>query len=245
MQVWKDQPQILAGKDMRAGGTWFGMNRRGAVALLTNVREPGHNNPLAPSRGKLVESYLSDQIPASQFALDVVGSDNDYNGFNLFLLDERQACVVSNRPSPHVTPLAPGVHGLSNASLNTPWPKLIRSTQAVKQHLMGGSGPDADAMISIMQDDRQADVQDMPKTGLSPERERMLSSPFILSDDYGTRCTTLLMRHQSGETWVTEVRYKADGSVDGRSVWHRTHDCEFLERSASDAFQNLHFVSNN
>lgn len=245
MQVWKDRPHILAGRDMRAGGTWFGMNSRGAIALLTNVREPGRTNPIAPSRGKLVESYLNDMMSAEDYAHHVASSDEDFNGFNLLLVDELQGYVISNRASQHLTPITPGVHGLSNASLNTPWPKLIRSTQAVKHHLLDSPMPDADKMISIMRDDRPADDHEIPHTGLSMERERMLSSPFILSEDYGTRCTTVLMRHRSGKTWVTEVRYKSDGSVDGRSMWHRTPNCEFLEWSASDAFQNLNFDTNN
>ena len=233
MHIWNSDPRILAGKDLRAGGTWLGLNERAQIALLTNVREPGRFAPDALSRGKLVESYLLGSEPASQFADMSMRSEADYNGYNLLLMDDREAFVISNRPHPNVTRLTPGIHGLSNASLNTPWPKLTRSTEAVRSLFHTLTDPDPQRLIEIMQDDLPPADPDIPQTGLTPEREKLLASPFIRSPEYGTRCTTTLMRHRSGKTIVQELRYQPDGSPFEHSEWMLSTEGVFSEQAFS------------
>lgn len=235
MHVWDSEPRILAGRDLQAGGTWLGMNDRSAIALLTNVREPGRFSTDAVSRGKLVESYLLGPDPISQFADHTVHSRNHYNGYNLLVMDDSEAFVISNRPAPNMVRLTPGIHGLSNASLNTPWPKLTRTTEAVKSLFLAQSDPDPERLIRIMQDDLPPSDAEIPQTGLPPEREKLLASPFIRSPTYGTRCTTTLMRHRSGMTLVQEWRYQADGHPYGQSSWVLSPDGLFTQHSTLGA----------
>ena len=219
MHIWNSEPRVLAGRDLRAGGTWLGLNDQSRIALLTNVREPGRFSPEASSRGKLVESFLMGADSAEQFAAQSVHQPDDYNGYNLLVMDENDALVISNRPTSHAHKVEPGIHGLSNASLNTPWPKLTRAAQAVEKYIDRVLDPEPEQLIKIMQDDVVPDDELIPQTGLSHARERLLASPFIRSPDYGTRCTTTLMRHRSGKTLVQELRYGADGKPFEQSTW--------------------------
>lgn len=227
MHVWDCEPRVLAGKDLRAGGTWLGLSNRAHIALLTNVREPGRLSPDAPSRGKLVESYLFGTDSPEQFAKHAMSKPDVYNGYNLLVMDETGGVVISNRPTKHATRIEPGVHGLSNASLNTPWPKLTRTTAAVRQLLDSSTVIHPEQMIKVMQDDAPPDDGLIPQTGLSQDRERLLASPFIRSPDYGTRCTTTLMRHRSGMTHVQELRYQSDGQPFEHTCWMLAPDGQF------------------
>ncbi len=235
MHVWESAPRVLAGRDLQAGGTWLGLNDRSAIALLTNVREPGRFSTDAVSRGKLVESFLLGSESVSQFADQTVCSKSAYNGYNLLVMDGSDAFVISNRPAPNRIRLKPGIHGLSNASLNTPWPKLTRTTEAVKSLFFAQTDPDPESLLQIMQDDLPPSEAEIPQTGLPPERERLLSSPFIRSPDYGTRCTTILMRHRSGMTHVQEWRYQPDGQPFGQSSWMLSSDGLFTQHSTLGA----------
>ncbi len=229
MHVWDGEPRLLAGRDLQAGGTWLGLNQRGNIALLTNVREPGRFSTDARSRGKLVESFLMGPEKAIDFAEHVKKSRVSYNGFNLLVMDKDSGLVISNRPALHSIRLEPGIHGLSNASLNTPWPKLTRTTEAIRGLFDAFTLPNAEQLIQVMQDDAPPDDDLIPPTGLSRERERLLASPFIRSPDYGTRCTTTLMRHRSGMTLVQELRYQPDGLPFEQSRWMLTQDGQFKE----------------
>ena len=233
MHVWDSEPQVLAGRDLRAGGTWLGLNARSEIALLTNVREPGRFSPGALSRGKLVESFLLGSTSASSFADQAVLGSNIYNGYNLLVMDATEAFVVSNRPEPNVIRLEPGIHGLSNASLNTPWPKLTRTTEAVRSLFHPHTDPDPQRLIKVLQDDIPPPESEIPQTGLSPERERLLASPFIRSLDYGTRCTTILMRHRSGMTLAQELRYLPEGQAFEQSRWMLSPQGLFTEQVLS------------
>jgi uncharacterized protein with NRDE domain len=150
-------------------------------------------------------------------------------------MDGSDAFVISNRPAPNRIRLKPGIHGLSNASLNTPWPKLTRTTEAVKSLFFAQTDPDPESLLQIMQDDLPPSEAEIPQTGLPPERERLLSSPFIRSPDYGTRCTTILMRHRSGMTHVQEWRYQPDGQPFGQSSWMLSSDGLFTQHSTLGA----------
>lgn len=233
MHVWDSEPRVLAGKDLRAGGTWLGMNHRAHIALLTNVREPGRLSPDAPSRGKLVESYLFGSDSAEQFAKHIFGKPDVHNGYNLLVMDKTGGVVISNRPSTHATRIEPGVHGLSNASLNTPWPKLTRTTTAVRQLLNRSPWLQPEQLIEVMQDDAPPEDALIPQTGLSQDRERLLASPFIRSPDYGTRCTTTLMRHRSGVTYVQELRYRSDGHPFEQTRWVLSPDGHFHQQHST------------
>lgn len=195
---WRPAPgadEILSGRDLAAGGTWMGLNRRGRLALVTNVREPGRFDPASPSRGTLVPQWLGG---ASVDGLDAVAAA-PRNGFNLLALDlaAGNGHWVGNRP-PARRALGPGVWGLSNASLDTPWPKVLRLKQALGAALHASDAPAlAAAALAALADDNAAPDAQLPRTGVPLEHERALSPAFIRlhfgGRAYGTRCSTVLV----------------------------------------------------
>jgi uncharacterized protein with NRDE domain len=217
--IWSDAPQVLGGRDLQAGGTWLGINRDGRIGLLTNYREPGKLDPNAPSRGALVENYLTSDDDARTYA-SMLGQDaSHYNGFNLLLIDPEHTLYFTNRQQPDCAELKDGVYGLSNATLDTPWPKLLRTQQSIVHYLSESAELNAEDLFRIFRDTQPAPDADLPHTGLSPERERLLSSPFTLSQDYGTRCTTLILQDQHGITEFYERSFDSQGDVLATLQW--------------------------
>ncbi|MDF3941369.1 NRDE family protein [Achromobacter denitrificans] len=215
-QRWPDAPGIYAGRDGRAGGTWMGATVQGRYALVTNFREPGKVLDPAPSRGALVEDFLrGDDTPAAYLAR-VHEAGQAYNGFNLIVGDTREAWYLSNRDGgPRA--LAPGVYALSNHLLDTPWPKLARTKAAFTAVLHAGPQPDLPALMAALADRAPADDADLPATGLPLDRERLLSSPFIVSPNYGTRSSSVLALRDGGAGQLDERRFAPDGSISGES----------------------------
>ncbi len=228
---WGDAPTVLAGRDDKAGGTWMGVTRAGRWAALTNVRDPARERTGTPSRGTLVADYLrGDDAPAAYLGAIAVRAAR-YNGFNLLVGDGRTAAYLSNRTADHDTtdddaiddasaveaagpqPVAPGVHGLSNALLDTPWPKVARATDHLRTRLHAAASPEearppgADALahrlLTALHDATPAPDDALPDTGVGLALERMLSPLFIRSDRYGTRASTvLLLGHDGTVTFV-------------------------------------------
>jgi uncharacterized protein with NRDE domain len=187
---WQDHPHILAGRDLECMGTWLGVTRGGRFAAVTNFRDPGERKIDAPSRGQLVSNFLvSDQEPR-EYIEEVGMRAQRYNGFNLLAGDTEGVFCYSNREST-VHRLTPGIHGLSNHLLNTPWPKVVRGKQRLQQTL--ALGPDADALLDLLYDREPAQESELPDTGIGTERERMLSPALIVSPLYGTRSSTALL----------------------------------------------------
>lgn len=213
---WDNAPTVYAGRDGLAGGTWMGVTTTGRYALVTNFREPGkHLNP-APSRGALVEDYLRGASSPADYLAAVHATDQDYNGFNLIVGDTRQAWYLSNRNGgPRA--LAAGIYALSNHLLDTPWPKLARTKAAFTAVLARSPQPDLPALFDALADREVADDSDMPATGLPWDREKLLSSPFIVSPDYGTRSSSVLAMRDTGDAQLDERRFAPDGSVSGES----------------------------
>ncbi|HEY7804904.1 MAG TPA: NRDE family protein [Orrella sp.] len=221
MHPWSENPNLLAGKDLLAGGTWLGVTTSGCFALLTNVRDPAHHQHHAPSRGALIPDFLGSQHVTSQYLEMLAQTANQYNGFNLIAQQpDGQIWHASNYQTPFAHPMPAGVHGISNALLNTPWPKTQRTTEALKARLMStasiGSDDLYEALIGIMRDTTPIDDTLLPSTGISLPRERLLATPFIVSPDYGTRCSTVILRHRNGNQWVQEDSYDATGACIGR-----------------------------
>jgi uncharacterized protein with NRDE domain len=211
--------ELLGGRDLSAGGTWFGLTRAGRLALLTNVREPGRQRDDAPSRGALVVDWLAADGDAGGFAQGLAGG---YNGFNLVTADlARNAWHwISNRaPAPVRVP--DGLHALSNAAMDTPWPK----SQGLKAELARAlATADAAAQLAARLFDALADRTPapdaaLPDTGVGLDRECLLSPRFIRMTDparpgtalYGTRCSTVLIREAGGATEVIERTMTAQG----------------------------------
>ena len=211
--------ELLAGRDLEAGGTWLGLTRAGRLALLTNVREPGRQVAGAPSRGALVVDWLSSQAEAPAFAARLPPG---YNGFNLVAADLRRGAWhwISNR-APAPVALHAGVHGLSNAALDTPWPKTVGLKTALALALDGATAtePLAAQLLEALADATPAPDAALPDTGVGLDRERLLSPRFVRLPDperpaqarYGTRCSTVLVREAGGRTLIVERSVAADG----------------------------------
>lgn len=188
-RFWPEAPQMLAGRDLAAGGTWLGVTREGRFAALTNYRDPAA--PLGErSRGLLVSTFLQGQMSAGDYAGSVAAEGDDFGGFSLLLGDGRELMVVSNRGMAP-THLAPGIHGLSNHLLDTPWPKVEKAKAGLQRALADVA---AEPLLALLADDRWADDAMLPDTGVGLIMERMLSPLFIHSPQYGTRASTVLMQ---------------------------------------------------
>ncbi|WP_133648846.1 NRDE family protein [Paraburkholderia flava] len=195
LQWWADAPDLLAGRDLVGGGTWLGMTRDGRFAALTNYRAPHETRADAPTRGTLVSNYLSGPARAPlDYLADVARTGDLYNGFNLLIGDwtQHELAWYCNRGDVVPALLPPGTHGISNAVLDTPWPKLVRKRAELDALLVGEPDAPLDRLIELMRDPRTARDDQLPATGLPLERERALSAAFIETPEYGTRGTTAL-----------------------------------------------------
>lgn len=220
---WADAPDVLAGRDLREGGTWMGVTRAGRVAAVTNYRDPALAQQAdAPSRGALVADFLRGSADAETYADDLAGRAAAYNGFNLLVGDGGGLFYVSNRTE-GVRRLEPGVYGLSNALLDTPWPKVVRARRAMEEAVAAAEGEGWDARLWEALADRVIAADDaLPDTGVGSERERLLSAPFIRTDVYGTRASTVLTIAADGEVRFVErsVVPGQDGWTESRHAFH-------------------------
>jgi uncharacterized protein with NRDE domain len=228
---WADAPRVLAGRDLRDGGTWMGITRDGRFAALTNFRDPGFAQRAdAPSRGALVADFLRGSEDAEAYARRVSADAARYNGFNLLVGDGDGLFYLSNRAE-GVRRLEPGVYGLSNHLLDTPWPKVVRAKRSMADAL-ANAGADADAWDSglweMLADRVVAADDDLPDTGVGAERERLLSPPFITSDVYGTRASTVLTVASDGEVRLVErsVAPGQDGWTESRHAFRIGEEVE-------------------
>jgi uncharacterized protein with NRDE domain len=230
--------EMLAGQDLIGGGAWFGVTRGGRWALVTNFREGIPRDPDAPSRGELVTGALLDQTPPLLAAAATAREGARYHGFNLLVgeiaprpqpsaegrreipvppPDNRStAAYASNRASGAIA-LSAGIHGLSNHLLDTPWPKLVRSKGRLADAL-DGQALDTAAAFALLADREQVGDATLPMTGLSREWERMLSSAFIVSSEYGTRCSTVFTLARDGSANFVERSFDAAGNMTGETA---------------------------
>ena len=198
---WEDAPHVYAGKDLEGGGTWMGINKQGRFAAITNIRNGEGKKSGAPSRGNIVADFLRNDISPASYLHELKADAKHYAGFNLIIGDSEELYWFSNETL-QAQILQPGVYGLSNGSLDTPWPKVnLAKTQFEK--LMQQSAPDQ-AYFELLTDTTPAPDHSLPQTGVSLEWERLLSSIFIQSDIYGTRVSSLIKCHVDGTTHLTE-----------------------------------------
>jgi uncharacterized protein with NRDE domain len=218
---WQDDPRILAGRDLKANGTWLGVARSGRFGVVTNYRDLQAPIEGAPSRGNLVPRFLTGATSPKEFLDDLRGAAMRYSGFNLLVGGSRALYYFSNRGPTAPTALAPGVYGLSNHLLNTPWPKLAR-TRANFTRLLEEQDVTIDALFAVLADREQAPADGLPATGLPADWERVVSAPFIVNERYGTRCSSVLMVERNGRTILHERRFDAGGIQSGTSRFEFT-----------------------
>ncbi|HEY0742782.1 MAG TPA: NRDE family protein [Chryseosolibacter sp.] len=200
---WEDAPNILGGRDLEAGGTWFGVNKRGKISLITNYRDPKNINPAAPSRGKLVSDFLSNGMDGKSY-LSSIQHPEKYNGFNLIVGTPEVLYYFSNYRE-GITEMKSGLFGLSNHLLDTPWPKVKKGKELMAEILARPF--DAKDLFALLANEGIASDDLLPDTGVGLERERALSAMFIKSPGYGTRCSTVLLVDHDNNFNFTERVY--------------------------------------
>lgn len=216
--AWTDAPQLLGGRDLQAGGTWFALDRQRRFGLITNYRERARARRSAPTRGRLIPDYLSTAASPQQYLAALEDDSAGYAGFNLLLADERDLWYASNRLDRFARPLERGIHGLSNHTLDTPWPKLARLRDALATWTTAADA-DTAPLWTALGDRRRADPAQLPHTGVGPEWEHIMSAPFVLHPEYGTRCSTVLLLGRDGSVDLEERSFDAAGDETGRVQW--------------------------
>lgn len=220
---WPVPDDILAGRDLRANGTWLGLDRRRHFGVITNFRELQRPRPDAPSRGGLIPDYLRGTTGAATFLTRLQPEASRYSGFNLLLTDSESLWYASNRAERFARPLSPGVYGLSNEFLDSPWPKLRRVRRRFDAWLSDPSQTGASGLFALLDDRATATAdEELPRTGIPPEWERVLSAPFVLHPDYGTRASTVLLLEPSGAGYLAERRFDAEGVLTGETEFALT-----------------------
>ncbi|WP_036116301.1 MULTISPECIES: NRDE family protein [Luteibacter] len=240
---WDEAPQILAGRDLEAGGTWAGVAPDGRVSVITNVRDMTADHS-GLSRGLLVADYLGSTLPARTHAIELMASARDYRPFNLLTFDRDDAYYLGNHPVARAQPVEGGVHGLSNADFNAPWPKTRALVGRLSDWLKHGAGyglaPNASAevntsraasavgatataegtlesLFAMLSDQGRWPDDVLPDTGIGIERERFLSSAFIVGEAYGTRASTVILVDHEGRTTIAERRFGPNGVPQGET----------------------------
>jgi uncharacterized protein with NRDE domain len=206
---WGDHREVYAGRDLKSGGTWMGITKDGRFAAITNVRNPADHRDDAPSRGILVSNYLTGKSSAQEYIAEIAPHAADYNGFNLLIGDRSTLAWYSNKAiddARNGKPLAPGVYGISNGGLDTCWPKVVRA-KAQFASLLCQCAPE-EAFFDMLADTTRASDCRLPKTGVSMEMERVLSSVCIESPNYGTRVSTVVKLDDANNAVLYERQVK-------------------------------------
>lgn len=218
---WTENPDILAGRDLESQGTWLGITKTGRFAVITNYRDPSSIKENAKSRGELIRDFLSSNDGPRGYLEQVKPVRELYNGFNL-LIGDTDSCWYYSKVTNLVEEISSGIHGLSNHLLNTPWPKVVKGKKALESCLQNQNDIETERIFELLADCERASIKELPDTGVSAEREHLLSSIFIKSPDYGTRASTILtidydnhlcFRERTfnpGQNTWAEVAYKFD-----------------------------------
>lgn len=210
---WVDYPGLLAGKDLEAGGSWMGITRSGRFAAVTNYRDPSRTAPAPRSRGRLTLEFLAGTLSPQRYLEQIAATAHEYAGFNLLLGDLEDLWYFSNScPGPRL--LEPGIYGLSNARLDTPWPKVETGKQFLGTTL--NQRIDHDGLAAAVSDRRLATLAELGRQGLDGDMDQLLSPQFIVNEIYGTRATTTLWIDDRARAHWRELSFCGDGSESGR-----------------------------
>jgi len=203
LAFWEDPPDIIAGRDMKGNGTWFGVHRTGRFAAVTNYRDPAHNLPNAPTRGALVSDFLTASETARNYIRKIAAVGQRYNGFNLLIGDHSDVWYYSNRGN-GIQKLKPGLFGISNHLLETPWPKVKKGKAKLQGLLSAPVDINYEDLLQILADRSVPPDETLPHTGVGIEWERILSPLFITSNVYGTRSSSVFMVKRNGQVIIVE-----------------------------------------
>ncbi|PCJ46800.1 MAG: hypothetical protein COA74_12935 [Gammaproteobacteria bacterium] len=209
---WKQPKEMLAGKDLQAGGSWLGINKTGQFAAITNIRNGQPTSQDKRSRGELVTKVLDDQETRSA-VIDyewLKQHSDDYNGFNL-IYGNLNGLYCYNSVSKLQIRLDNGFHAISNGGMDDVWPKMAKGEKKLEAIVTSLDGVDEEALLAILKDQSQANDTELPLTGIPAEWEQLLSSIFIVSEQYGTRSSSLLLQRSDTSIKFTEVGYDKRG----------------------------------
>jgi uncharacterized protein with NRDE domain len=210
--AWWPSPAMLAGRDLEAGGTWLGVTRDGRIAALTNYRDPTSQRADAPTRGTLVPAALTGSIPVHARLSELHRTAARYNGFNMLFSDSTQLASYESVPD-RSRVLGPGVYGLSNHLLDTPWPKVVTAKAALGSAL--AQLPEHRELLALLRDEARPDDALLPRTGVSLSWERLLSSAFIRAPGYGTRSSSIVVMDRGGQVRFREWTWNEQGELAG------------------------------
>jgi uncharacterized protein with NRDE domain len=210
---WDEHPDIFAGRDLQAGGTWMGVSRDGRFAAITNYRDPQATAPAPRTRGELTANYLAGNQPAETYLRSIARCANEYAGFNLLLGEAGELWYFSNSTADDAPrKLDPGLYGLSNARLDTPWPKVLLGKQALQNQIH--SAPSHQRLASVVSSRELASPERLRAQGLEGEMDQMLSAQFIVNPTYGTRATTTLWQEADGTLQLREMNFSPGGQTE-------------------------------
>lgn len=208
---------MLAGRDLAAGGTWLAVDRQRRFAVVTNYREAPAARAAGPSRGRLITDYLAATLGPQAYLESLAPVAADYAGFNILCGDAQQLCYASNRAAQLVRPLAPGVYGLSNRLLDTPWPKLTRVRHHFEAWLRTSAPAPLQELMHMLADRTPSVAGEAYPADLAPEWRRALSAPFVQHPVYGTRCSSVVLIAADGGVRLLERRFDAAGECSGET----------------------------
>jgi uncharacterized protein with NRDE domain len=209
---WEDYPNVLAGKDLQAGGTWIGVTKSGRIAALTNYRDPQNIDANAASRGQITTNFLNGTDVPEQYLMKLKNSGTHYNGFNL-IVGDGNSLYHYNNVNHDIHEIHAGTFGLSNGFFQENWPKIKKGRNALELLIKKEQFSNQD-LLDILGDGQKADDSELPKTGIPLEWERALSPLFISADGYGTRCSTIITSDNKDNTNFLEKTYAVGGQTE-------------------------------
>ncbi len=215
LHQWPNSP-IMAGQDLQSGGTWMGVTASGRWAVVTNFRDGQDKKQYPTSRGHLIQAFLESKQTPIRFAQQQTQQQRDYAGFNLIIGDRQQAVYMSNRgEAPQI--LANGVYVISNGLLHDPWQKTLHLRKRFTQEFLPmlqlpqlAESERQAAVWDLLEDERKVPVELLPSTGVATDMEQLLSSTFIQSADYGTRCSNFLRMTPQQLIWLEKTQQGED-----------------------------------
>lgn len=223
LAFWEDNPQILGGRDLQRKGSWLGIDRRGRIAAVTNYRESFLKLENAPSRGLLISDFLESTLPPKHYLNQIRSVGTSYNGFNLIVGNGSDLFYYSNK-SNIVQKLRPGLYGISNRFLDTPWPKVQKGKKALGSLLNKNSRIEVEDLFGILSNRSYPPDEQLPDTGVGYEWERLLSPLFIISPFYGTRSSSVIIREKTGRIMFSERTFEPEN---GKSLKETTRTFSF------------------
>jgi uncharacterized protein with NRDE domain len=208
---WKDNPSLLAGKDLKEGGTWCGITTDGKIAAITNYRNMKSIKKNAVSRGKIVTGYLLGNYSPEQFAGELIETAEQYNGYSLVFGNKSDLYFFSNQTK-KLEEIQPGIHGLSNHLIDTPWFNVTCGKNLLKNAINNHSDFTG-KLFEMLNDKTLAPDSDLPDTGLPVETEKKISSIFVENKNYGTRSSTVILIDKDNRVTFIEK------SLNGNKEW--------------------------